>query len=208
MPTCPTRLRPFALCAAVALALTAPLCRAAEDEHAHHHHQMDKSPGYARQVASYRIPQISLVRADGRTVEFNRELDDGRPVVLNFIFTTCTAVCPVLSQSMAEFRRKLCPSALPPHLVSVSIDPEQDTPARLNAYAQRFGADPAWNFYTGSSAASVTLQKALQAYFGDKMHHRPMTFMRIAPGQPWLRLEGFATPNDLLKEYRLLTAAP
>ena len=35
-----------------------------------------------------------------------------------------------------------------------------------------------------------------------------MTFMRIAPGQPWLRLEGFATPDDLLKEYRLLAAAP
>ena len=195
------------LCALAAASITA-LARAADDPHAHHHHHAaDAAPGYARQTANYRIPELSLVRADGQAVAFAKELDDGRPVVLNFIFTTCTAVCPVLSQSMAEFRRKLDPQAPRPHLVSVSIDPEQDTPARLRTYAERFGADPAWNFYTGQTSASVTLQKAFQAYFGDKMHHRPMTFMRAAPGQPWVRLEGFATPDDLLKEYRQLTAA-
>jgi protein SCO1/2 len=199
------------LCTIAALMLTTLAARAADDPHAHHHHHaVDKTPGYARQTANYRIPEVNLVRADGQSVAFLKELDDGRPVVLNFIFTTCTAVCPVLSQSMVEFRRKLeklDTDAPRPHLVSVSIDPEQDTPARLRAYAEKFGTDAAWNFYTGTTSTSVTLQKAFQAYFGDKMHHRPMTFMRAAPGQPWVRLEGFATPDDLLKEYRQLTVA-
>ena len=197
----------LAVCAIAPLALGTAPCQAA-DEPAHHHHHVDTSPGYARQVANYRIPELSLVGSDGRSVGFSQELDDGRPVVLNFIFTTCTAVCPVLSQSMAEFRRKLGKEGEKLHMISVSIDPEQDTPARLGAYAARFKADASWSFYTGTTSSSVTLQKAFQAYFGDKMHHRPMTFMRSGPGQPWARLEGFATPDDLLKEYRLLVAAP
>ena len=91
-------------------------------------------------------------------------------------------------------------------MISISIDPEEDTPKRLAEYAKRFDAGQQWRFYTGSTQASVTVQKAFQAYFGDKMHHRPVTFMRAAPGQPWLRLDGFASPDDLLNEYRRLVA--
>lgn len=197
----------LALFGALALALGAPAARAADDPHAHHHHA-EPAPGYKRQLASYRIPDMNLVRADGQSAPFKPDIDDGRPVVLNFIFTTCTAVCPLLSQTAAQFRRKLGSDGAGVHFISVSIDPEQDTPERLATYAAQFGADKDWTYYTGSVSASVTLQKAFQAYFGDKMHHRPVTFMRAAPGAPWLRLEGFATPDELLSEFRRLVAAP
>lgn len=193
----------------VAAVLTlACAARAADDEHAHHHHAAKADAGYKRQLATYRVPDLALLRSDGSAVTMTSELDDGRPVVLNFIFTTCTAVCPVLTQSLAEFRRKLGADAATTHLVSISIDPLHDTPARLHAYAEAYNAGRSWTFLTGSASASVSAQKAFQAYFGDKMHHRPMTFMRAAPGQPWLRLEGFASPDELLKEYRRLVAAP
>jgi protein SCO1/2 len=177
----------------------------AAQEHDHHHHA-EKAPGYARQAANYRLPQTLLVRSDGAKTSFLDEIDDGKPVVLNFIYTTCTAICPILSQSFAEFQRKLGSERDKVRMVSISIDPEQDTPERLADYAKRFGAGRQWGFYTGSVEASVTLQKAFQAYFGDKMHHRPMTFMRAAPGQAWVRLEGFTTPDDLINEYRQLVA--
>ncbi len=203
-------LRPWFWFATAAAALAAaPALHAADDEHAHHHHHAAKADaGYKRQMATYRIPEISVVRNDGSSTTLTSEIDDGRPVVLNFIFTTCTAVCPVLTQNLAEFRRKLGADAASLHLVSISIDPQHDTPARLRAYAELFSADRSWSFLTGSVPASVSAQKAFQAYFGDKMHHRPMTFMRGAPGQPWIRLEGFATPDELVKEYRRLVAAP
>lgn len=192
-----------------ALALTAPSARAAEDPHAHHHHQQaDASPGYKRQLANYRIPELGMTRADGSSARIDRALDDGRPVVLNFIFTTCTAVCPLLSQTTAEMRRKLGPDAANVHFVSISIDPEQDTPQQLTTYAAQFGADKNWSYFTGSVAHSVKLQKAFQVYFGDKMHHRPVTLMRSSPGAPWVRLEGFATPDDLLTEFRRTPGAP
>lgn len=190
--------------AACALASTVPSVQAAQE---HHHHHAEAAPGYARQAVTYRLPQTTLVRSDGVKASFPNEIDDGRPVVLNFIFTTCTAICPILSQSFAEFQRKLGADSDKVRMVSISIDPEADTPARLTEYAKRFDAGRQWGFYTGSVQASVTLQKAFQAYFGDKMHHRPMTFMRAAPGQAWVRLEGFATPDELLKEYRQLVAS-
>lgn len=157
-----------------------------------------------RQVAQYRLPTTQLVRSDGAKISFPQTLDDGRPVVLNFIYTSCTAICPVLSHSFAEFQRRLGADRERVHLVSISIDPEEDTPPRLREYAARFDAGPQWEFYTGSADASWRLQKAFQAWFGDKMHHRPVTFMRAAPGQSWVRLEGFATPEELLVEYRRL----
>ncbi len=122
----------------------------------------------------------------------------------NFVYTSCTAVCPLLSQTFAEFQNRLGAEAGKLRMVSISIDPEQDTPERLAEYARRYKAGPQWTHYTGTLGASVMLQKAFQAYFGDKMHHRPVTFIRAAPGQPWVRLDGFVTPDDLDKEYRQL----
>lgn len=194
------------LCTVCALAVP-PISSAAPAAHEHHqHHHAETVPGYARQVASYRLPETALLRSDGAKVNFLQEIDDGKPVVLNFIYTTCTAVCPIMSQSFAEFRRLLGAEGEGLHMLSISIDPEADTPERLADYARRFAAGSQWAFFTGSVRSSITLQKAFQAYFGDKMHHRPMAFMRAAPGQPWVRLEGFATPEDLVREYRQLVA--
>jgi protein SCO1/2 len=172
-----------------------------------HQHHAEAAPGYARQAASYRLPQTTLVRSDGVKTNFLDEIDDGKPVILNFIYTTCTAICPILSQSFAGFQRGLGVERNKVHMVSISIDPEEDTPARLANYARRLDAGEQWRFYTGSVQASITLQKAFQVYFGNKMHHRPVTFMRLAPGQAWVRLDGFTTPDDLLKEYRALVVA-
>lgn len=175
--------------------------------HEPHQHPAEMTPGYDRQTAVYQLPPTTLVRADGTKASFPGAIDDGKPVLLNFVFTTCTAICPVVSRSFAEFQRKLGADSDEVHMVSISVDPEEDTPERLADYAKRFDAGRQWDFYTGSVQASVTLQKAFQAYFGDKMHHRPMTFLRAAPGQAWVRLEGFASPDELLKEYRALLAS-
>jgi protein SCO1/2 len=193
--------------AGAACLLSAPGFAAPAGAAMHAHHHAEVAPGYTRQLAQYTLPPTLLIRADGIAVQFPQALDDGKPVVLNFIYTSCTAICPILSQNFAALQARLGAQAGSLHMVSISIDPEEDTPARLTAYAQRFGAAPQWQFYTGSTAASVTLQKAFKAYFGDKMHHRPITFMRAAPGQPWLRLEGYVTPDELLREYRQLLAA-
>ena len=162
--------------------------------------------GVSISTTDYRIPAVQLVRESGKRVSLAKELDDGRPVVMNFIFTTCETTCPLSSQTFSAFQRKLGSERSKVHMVSISIDPEQDTPARLRAYAKKFGAGPQWQHYTGTLAASVMAQQAFGAYRGDKMSHTPLTLIRAAPGKPWTRIEGFVTPDQLLQHYHDLVA--
>ena len=194
--------------AAAALGLCAPgaLAEDAADPHAHCRAKA-AAPETARASAAYAVPDVELVRDDGRAVRLGQELDDGRPVVLSFIYTSCTTVCPLISGTLAQLQRKLGPARDRVHLVSISIDPEFDTPARLREYASRLGAGPGWQHYTGTVAASLAAQRAFGVYRGDKMNHEPTTLVRAAPGAPWVRFDGFATADQLLAELPALHAS-
>ena len=174
------------------------------DQNAHQQHTVQQSK---RSTAEYKLPEIDLVRDDGKTVSLRQEIDDGRPVILNFIYTDCTAICPVSSQTFALFQNKLGAERSRVHMVSISIDPEQDTPVRLREYASKYGAGPQWQHYTGTTEATLATQRAFDVYRGDKMNHTAVTLMRAAPGKPWLRIDGLANPNELLRAYRGLNAA-
>jgi protein SCO1 len=156
---------------------------------------------------NYAVPDVTVLRETGLAVALPQELDDGRPVVMNFIFTTCETSCPLSSATFSMFEQRLGAERAKVHLVSISIDPEQDTPARLREYAKKFHAGPEWQFYTGTIAASEAAQRAFGAYRGDKMSHIPITLMRAAPGKGWLRIEGFVTPEQLLTHYHELFAS-
>jgi protein SCO1/2 len=153
-----------------------------------------------RSLAEYLIPDVTMVREDGKSVNLAAELNDGRPVVLNFVYTSCTTICPMSSQVFEQFQDDLGGTREAVHLMSISIDPEQDTPARLREYAGRFHALKGWDHYSGTLAASLAVQKAFNAYRGDKMSHIPLTLVRAAPGKPWVRFDGFARADDLLAE--------
>ncbi|HET7400723.1 MAG TPA: SCO family protein [Usitatibacter sp.] len=181
-----------------------------EGHEGHHEHAAQAANAdreLARSSAQYAPPHVALVRQDGKRVDFASVLDDGRPVFLNFIYTTCTAICPPMSQTFATLQRKLGAERDKVHMISVSIDPEQDTPARLAEYAAQFGAGPQWEFYTGSVEASIAVQKAFGVWHGDKMSHTPLTLVRLSPGSEWVRYDGFVTAEMLARDFRRDVAA-
>lgn len=101
-----------------------------------------------------RLPAFTLADADGRP--FGAAQLDGTISVVDFIFTSCPEVCPRMSEDMARLQSWLVDRALQgrARLVSVSVDPERDTPERLRAYAAQFHARPGtWIFATGSQQA-------------------------------------------------------
>lgn len=201
--------KPFAAAALAVSGLIASAVPGAEMEdaasmHMHHHMMMG---GTTSQVVDYQLPEVQLVRDDGEKVVLASELNDGRPVVLNFIYTTCTTVCPVTSQTLSQLQARLGADRDKVRIVSISIDPEQDTPAQLAAYARKFNASPEWRHYTGTMAASIAAQRAFDVYRGNKMNHTPVTLLRAAPGQPWVRIDGFATADTLLGELRVMLAS-
>ena len=203
------RITAFLLCALGFVAGNAQAATAskpdAEETHVHHHHAA--APSFARSTANYEVPSVALVRDDGKPVDFSKEIDDGRPVVLSFIYTSCTTVCPLTSHTLSQLQSLLGAARDSVHLVSVTIDPEFDTPARLRDYAAGFGAGPEWQHYTGTLAASKRAQTAFNVYRGNKMDHVPVSLIRTKPGAPWVRIEGFATPEQLLAELPVVSAS-
>ncbi len=201
---------PVALAVLACLALPAAQAADAPDPHAHHHHHAEVGKAATttttRQV-EVKLPAIPLLRADGRSVDLATELADPRPLLLNFIFTTCTAICPVMSQVFYEVQGRLGTDSAKLRMVSISIDPEYDTPVRLAEYAKRFQAGPQWQFYTGTAGASIAAQKAFGVYRGDKMNHEPLTFLRQGSGQSWVRIDGLARPDDLIRQLKTTVAS-
>jgi protein SCO1/2 len=191
----------------------APAARAGEapdaaDAHAHHapdgaddHAGHAPAPGLRRSEAFNEVPDLVLVDQHGRERRLP-ELLDGGPVLVNFVFTTCTAICPVMSGIFAEVQAQLGDERERVRMVSVSIDPEHDRPPQMAAYAERFRAGPQWSLLTGRLEDCIAVQKAFDAYRGDKMNHAPVTLVRRAPGERWVRYDGFASAADLVGELR------
>jgi len=93
-------------------------------------------------------------------------------------------------------------------MVSISIDPENDTPAKLKAYAEKNKAGTQWTFLTGSLENSLTVQKAFGVFAGEKMNHKPITFIKAKGSQTqWVRLEGLAEAGQIVDEYEKLDMA-
>jgi protein SCO1/2 len=157
---------------------------------------------YKRSQRAYAIPDVTLVDRDARPVRLREMLAADEPVMVNFIFTTCSAICPVMSSIFADVPKKLGAGAAKLRMISISIDPENDTPQQLTAYAGKFSAGPRWQFLTGKVADIAAVQRAFDAYSSDKMSHEPLTLLRPAPGKPWVRIDGFASADELAREYR------
>jgi protein SCO1/2 len=157
------------------------------------------APRYVRSVTHVSPPLVTLVDSRGARVPLAAALDHAGPVLLQFIFTTCPSVCPVLSTTLSAAQEELGEGV---RMVSISIDPEHDTPARLRDYARRFKAGPQWWLLTGSREDVAAVQKAFGAYRPNKMWHEPLTFLRPAPGRAWVRLAGPLGAAELAAELR------
>jgi protein SCO1/2 len=194
-----------AACVAGAALLSTPAL--AHDAHAHHQAQMAKadSEDYVRSERAYSVPDVVLTDADARPVRLRQLLASEDPVMMNFIFTTCGTICPVMSKVFSDVPATLGEQAKTLRMVSISIDPENDTPSELKAYAKRFSAGPRWEFLTGSVRDVKVVQLAFDSYRGDKMNHEPLTLLHAAPGKPWVRIDGFASSQALAEEYHKAT---
>jgi protein SCO1/2 len=164
------------------------------------------SPAFSEQA--YDLPSVPLIDQAGKEVDFRQVIDYGGPVMLQFIFATCSSICPVLSASFASAQPVLDSLKTPYRLVSISIDPEQDTPQKLAAYAQRFRAGEHWHFLTGDRKNIDSLLKAFGAAYpgNNKMYHKPLTFMRAGPDAPWLLFEKLLGKNEVIAAYQKLVA--
>lgn len=180
------------------------------EKHSAHIKMVNKTTGYERSRHSYAVPDIELLDSEGKQVRLHSLLSEERPVILNFIFTSCTTICPILTATLSQASKALWNDndEVQPLLISISIDPQYDTPARLREYAARYHAGDNWYFLTGEQKSIITVQRAFNAYYGTKMNHQPLSFLRQGPDQPWVRLQGFTSSANLVAEYHALFTHP
>jgi len=160
----------------------------------------------APQAAS--IPDLALVDQTGRTVRFKGDVLRDRVAVIDFVFTTCATICPVLSASFARLQERLGERlARDVQLVSISIDPARDTPARLRAYAHRYHAGPHWTWLTGPIDDVERVLNALGAYTPDATAHAPLVLVGDARSGTFSRVNGFPNPERLVARVDEILAA-
>jgi protein SCO1/2 len=157
---------------------------------------------YKRSVGDYQVPDVVLTDYDDRPVRLRDLLAADDPVMMNFVFTTCSTICPVTTKVLSEVPDILGRDGRRMRMISVSIDPENDTPLQLKAYARSFQAGTRWKFLTGRTQDIKSVQLAFNSYDADKMTHEPVTLIRQTSSKKWIRIDGFATPEQLVQEYR------
>jgi protein SCO1/2 len=180
------------------LGAAASLCLAsgaavAHDEHAHHHGAAAQPPAGAVTVRGL---DTTLVDQDGRSVNLRRDVIGSRIAVVDFVYTTCTTVCPLASGMFSQLQKLLGDDlGRDVALVTLTVDPVRDTPQRLKAYAARFEARPGWSWLTGPSVAVDDVLKGMGAYTADFTQHPLVTLVGEADPGGGVRLS--ATPDPM-----------
>ena len=135
---------------------------------------------YSRSRENYAIPNITLTNRHGEEIRVLDLLNNKQPILLQFVFTTCATICPVLSATFTSAQQSLNEIAPDYRMISISIDPEQDTPRTLSDYAKRFKVGSQWHLLTGPRDKIARIQHAFDAYYrgNNKMYHLPYTYLR------------------------------
>lgn len=156
------------------------------------------------EVAASAIADVVVQDQSGRSRHFHRDLVQGRLVAINFVFTRCTTVCPLLGARFAQVQKLLGEDAARVGLISVSIDPVNDTPQELARWSHAFGAAPGWDLVTGARADIDSLARSLGASAADPASHVPLVVLvdERAASRPWRRLDGLADAATLAAALR------
>jgi len=179
---------------------------AAHDDHAQHGHA-DSKP-VAAQSARVTLADTPLLDQNGRSVRFKSDAIGERIVIVDFVYTSCTTVCPVLSAVLAQVQGRLgARLGREVGMVTVTVDPVRDTPARLKEYGARLGSSPGWSWITGPKPQVDEVLRAFGAYTPNFVDHPPLVLVGDAKTGKWLRFYGFPSPDQLLVAVGDLTAA-
>jgi protein SCO1/2 len=141
-----------------------------------------------------------LVNQDGEKVRFFSDVLKGKTVVIDSFFTTCTSICPVMSGNLQKIQESLGEHVgKDVVLVSITVDPETDTPEQLKAYAKRFNAKPGWIFLTGKKENVQTVLHKLGLNVEDKNSHSNVWLIGNEATGSWKKGFGLANSEELLK---------
>lgn len=177
------------------------------DPHAHHRAMLNKTAEPAK-TTEVDLLDLALLDQDGSEVKFVSDVIGDRIVIMDFVYTTCTTVCPVITAVFDQMQKRLGDQLGDDVvLVSVSVDPVRDTPQRLKAYATKYNARPGWIWLTGHKRTMDKVLDGLGAYTANFEDHPAMVLVGDGQSKEWSRFFGFPSPDRLMEQVNSLQAA-
>lgn len=159
------------------------------------------------------LPNVQLTTQDGKKIRFYDDLVKGKRVVIQFMFTRCTEICPVITDHLVKVQKILHDRV--GHDIffySITLSPEEDSPKELKAYARNHGAN--WTFLTGKPADILLLRRSLGYTYedpkedADRNNHSGMLLVADEPLMRWAHCEGGARPEWIATVVRTEADAP
>lgn len=143
----------------------------------------------AEEKARKYFTDLPVVTQDGEELRFFSDVLKGRIVVVTLFYTECTGMCPLTNQKLAEVQDMLGDAmGRDYYFVSVTLDPETDTPAVMKDYAEKFGAKDGWLFLTGNKDDIKTITRRLGQTDENIATHNPFFMLGNVPRAHWTRL--------------------
>lgn len=153
------------------------------------------------------VPDIEVVNQNGRHVRFNSQVIEGRIAIVTGFFTTCSSMCPITQEKLSQVA-KLLGSRLGKDvvIVSVSVDPENDTPARMKDWGEKFHIGPGWTLLSGKRAEVDTLLKSLGLSVPLPQRHQS-ALMIGGTASGWVRISSWTSAEKLVKLAESMSSA-
>jgi protein SCO1/2 len=149
---------------------------------------------------------LELINQDGETVRFFDDVLKDKVVVINFIFTNCEGACPLITHKLTLVRDGLEGNiGNPIQFVSLSLDPERDTPAAMKEFAMKHHADhEGWVFLTGKSENLDSIIKRLGQFTDDIEAHSTLMLAGNVSSAHWMKIQPQEVPPQIVEKLKLL----
>lgn len=143
---------------------------------------------------------IQLVNQNGEKMRFYHDLLQGKTVIINSFFATCQGSCLPITRNLEKVQEALGDRlGKDARIISISVDPEVDTPPELKAFSKKFHARPGWYFLTGSKEDVAFVLKKLGQYVEDKNDHFNIIIIGNDRTGLWKKAFGLAKSEELIK---------
>ena len=149
---------------------------------------------------------LDLINQDGETVRFFDDVLKGQVVVINFIFTNCEGACPLMTHKLSLVRDRMEGQIGDTvRFVSLSIDPERDTPAAIKEFAKTHHADhEGWVFLTGKPENLEYITKQLGQFTDDVEAHSTMMLAGNVSSAHWIKIQPYEQPPAITEKLQML----
>jgi protein SCO1/2 len=155
------------------------------------------------QPARLDIPDVVLIDQDGAPHHVRRELIEGKIAVVSFVFTGCSTICSPVGASMGALDRLLGARV---SLLSVTLDPFNDTPERLAMWRRQFDDEPGWRLLTGDPGRIGRLLHAMREDVPDISQHDAFLWLGDPRTGNWTRVSALVSPETIAGLVRQLAA--